>query len=62
MRQKVTNDTNTKFAMVEDVLRFCNRVYVPNDDDLRCEILTEACSSFYITHLRNVNMYQDLRR
>lgn len=37
---RVIEGTETEFSMINDMLRFCNWVYVPNDDDLRHKILT----------------------
>lgn len=48
--------------MIDDVLRFCNHVCVPSDDDLSHKILTEVYSSLYTTHLKSVKMYQDLKK
>lgn len=62
MRQKVAKTTKTEFSMVDDVLKFCNQVYVPSDDDVRHKILMKAYSSFYTSHIKSVKISQDLRR
>lgn len=46
--------------MVNGVLKFSDHVYVPQDDDLRSQILTKMHNAFYIAHPENVKIYQDL--
>ncbi|WRX12107.1 Reverse transcriptase domain - like 10 [Theobroma cacao] len=43
------------------VLRDGTRLYVPNSDGLRTEILEEVHMAAYVVHLRVTKMYQDLR-
>ena len=42
-------------------LRFGNRLFVPNDPDLKAEILKEAHITSYTIHPRGTKMYRDLR-
>ena len=46
----------------EGILRFRNRIVVPEDENLRREILDEAHRSKYTIHPGSTKMYQDLRR
>ena len=46
----------------EGILRFRNRIVVPNDENLRKEILEETHRSKYTIHPGSNKMYQDLRR
>ena len=42
-------------------LRFGNRLFVPNDPDLKAEILKEAHNTSYTIHPGGTKMYRDLR-
>ncbi|XP_027169505.1 uncharacterized protein LOC113769237 [Coffea eugenioides] len=46
----------------EGILRFRNRIVVPNDENLKREILEEAHRSKYTIHPGSNKMYHDLRR
>ena len=46
----------------EGILRFRNRIVVPEDENLRREILDEAHRSKYTIHPGTTKIYQDLRR
>ncbi|XP_071905720.1 uncharacterized protein [Coffea arabica] len=46
----------------EGILRFRNHIVVPEDENLRREILDEAHRSKYTIHPGSTKMYQDLRR
>ncbi|XP_061993553.1 uncharacterized protein LOC133711444 [Rosa rugosa] len=43
-------------------LRLRSRLYVPDGDDLKGEIIREAHRSWYTVHSGNTKMYRDLRR
>ena len=45
----------------EGVIRIGKRIYVPNEDELRREILEEAHCSTYAMHLDSIKMYRILR-
>lgn len=45
------------FRMVNRILYFCNRLCVPNVDDLKNEIMNEAHSTRYSMHLSSTKMY-----
>ncbi|KAJ4717071.1 Retrotransposon protein, putative, Ty3-gypsy subclass [Melia azedarach] len=50
------------FVVSDDgVLHFEGRLCVPNNKDIKHEILTEAHNSLYIIHPGSTKMYQDLR-
>ena len=52
----------TEFSMNEDgFLYYRDRVYVPNDDELKKSILEEAHSGSFVMHLGSTKMYQDLK-
>ena len=51
----------SKFAVVDGVLRFRIRLYIPNIGDLRRELLEEAHHLAYLVHPRSTKMYADLR-
>ena len=46
----------------EGILRFRNRIVVPDDENLKREILEEAHRSKYTIHPGSNKMYHDLRR
>ncbi|KAF9669912.1 hypothetical protein SADUNF_Sadunf13G0014000 [Salix dunnii] len=45
----------------DDVLRFGNRLYVPDVDDLKRELMTEAHQIVYTVHPGSTKMYKDLK-
>ena len=54
--------SQSEFCIHEDgSLRFGNRLCVPNDLDLKAEILKEAHNTSYMIHPRGSKMYRDLR-
>ncbi|XP_075500121.1 uncharacterized protein LOC142538706 [Primulina tabacum] len=60
---KADKKGNTKFAMKTDyLLTFRGRICVPNGDDIRRDVLTEAHTTPYSIHPGSTKMYQDLRR
>ena len=46
----------------EGILKYRNRVVVPNDETLKKKILKETHRSKYTIYLGSSKMYQDLRR
>ncbi|RVW78377.1 Transposon Ty3-G Gag-Pol polyprotein [Vitis vinifera] len=46
----------------DEILRFGTRLYVPNDEDLRRELLEEAHCSKFAIHPGGTKMYKDLRQ
>ncbi|KAL5733264.1 hypothetical protein ACOSQ2_032956 [Xanthoceras sorbifolium] len=62
IRGQVQEGKQTDFLIKDDgILYFKDRVCVPNDDELRKTILTEAHSSPYSMHPGSTKMYRDLR-
>ncbi|GAB2295080.1 hypothetical protein Dimus_038336 [Dionaea muscipula] len=57
----LTDGTSSEFSISDGMLRFRGRVVVPNDDELRDELLTEAHSSWFSIHPGSTKMYRDLR-
>ncbi len=50
------------FSIAEDdTLRFCNRLCVPSEPELRKLILSETHQSLYTVHPGSTKMYRDLR-
>lgn len=59
---EVRNGDRTDFSLVVDgTLKFANRLYVPNVDELKMKILDEAHKTTYTIHPGSTNMYKDLR-
>ena len=46
----------------DKIWRFGTRLCVPNDEDLRRELLKEALYSMLVIHLRGTKMHKDLRQ
>ena len=49
------------FGVVDGALCFCDRLYVPNIDDLRNEIMVEGHSTKCFMHPGSTKMYHNLR-
>ena len=49
------------FRMVNGVLYFSERLCVPDVDDLKNEIMTEAHNTRYFMHLGSTKMYHNLK-
>ena len=59
---QIGNGKEIEFTVNEDgVLYYKDRVYVPDDNDLRKAILEEAHSGSFAIHPGSTNMYQDLK-
>ena len=56
----VTNDIRALGCNLDAILRFGTRFWVPNDRDLRRELLEEAHCSKFVIHPRGTKMYRDL--
>ena len=46
----------------EGILRYQERLFLPNNEDIKQEVLREAHCSRYTLHPRNNKMYQDLKQ
>jgi transposase InsO family protein len=63
IREEVDNGSRSDFHVSGDgILRFRNRLCIPNNAKLKKVILTEAHQSLYTVHLGGTKMYRDLRR
>jgi len=49
------------FVIQDGIVKFKNRLYVPNQSELKREILKEAHNSLFSTHPGSTKMYQDLK-
>ena len=59
----VKRGSNPDFVLSYDgILRFGIRLCVPNDEDLRRELLEEAHCSKFAIHPGRTKMYKDLRQ
>jgi hypothetical protein len=62
IREEVGKGGRQDFSIAEDgTLRYQNRLCVPNEDNLKMIILTEAHQSLYTVHPGSTKMYRDLR-
>lgn len=63
MLNRIEDEEKTEYNLdKEGLLRFEGRIWVPNDPELKEEIMMEAHSSRYSIHPGSTKMYQDLRR
>ena len=62
IREAVKEGTNTEFSLSMDgVLNFKGRLCIPNDEELRNQILTEAHATPYSVYPGAIKMYKDLK-
>ena len=62
IRDLINLGSQSEFCIHEDgSLMFGNRLCVPNDSDLKVEILKEAHNTSYTIHPGGTKMYWDLR-
>ena len=62
IREEVKEGKNTEFSLSSDgILNFRGRVCVPDDPELRTQILTEAHATPYSIHPGATKMYKDLK-
>ena len=60
--EEVKKGSKPNFVLSYDgILRFRARLCVPNDGDLKRELLEEAHCSRLVIHPRGTKMYKDLR-
>ncbi|RVW27098.1 hypothetical protein CK203_098966 [Vitis vinifera] len=61
--EEVKRGSKPDFVLSDDeILRFGTRLCVPNDEDLRRELLEEAHCSKFAIHPGGTKMYKDLRQ
>ena len=62
IREEVKKGSNSEFSLTTDgVLNLRGRLCVPNDDDIRTQLLTEAHATPYSCHPGATKMYKDLK-
>ena len=62
IKEEVLEGRNTAFSLSQDgILNFNGRLCVPNDEELRKQILSEVHETSYSIHPGAIKMYQDLR-
>ena len=62
LMEEVKKGSKPNFVLSDDgILRFMTRLCVPNDGDLRRELLEETHCSRLVIHLGGTKMYKDLR-
>ena len=63
LMEKVKRGSKPDFVLLDDgILRFGTRLCVPNDGDLRRELLEEAHCYKFMIHLGRTKMYRDLKQ
>ena len=61
--EEVKRGSKPDFVLLDDgILRFETRLCVPDDGDLRRELLEEAYYSKFAIHLGKTKMYRDLKQ
>ena len=61
LKNEVEKGLKLNFRVSEDgLLRLRNRIYVPNDSDIKNQILRDGHNSKYTMHLGSTKMYRDL--
>ncbi|XP_038979924.1 uncharacterized protein LOC120110029, partial [Phoenix dactylifera] len=62
LRSDIESGSQSEFRLHEDgSLRFRNRICIPNDSDLKNEIMREAHNTGYTVHPGGTKMYKDLK-
>ncbi|KAL5577645.1 hypothetical protein UlMin_019344 [Ulmus minor] len=62
IREEVASRENSEFGLPPDgILHFKGRLCIPNDPEMRSQILSEAHSTPYSVHPGTSKMYKDLR-
>ncbi|KAG8499496.1 hypothetical protein CXB51_005958 [Gossypium anomalum] len=62
-RQMVQDNLDSEFNIDDEgILRYHNRICVPNNSDLKNDILSEAHNSMYSIHPGSTKMYGDLKK
>ncbi|KAL5556669.1 hypothetical protein UlMin_038905 [Ulmus minor] len=63
IREAVENGTNTEFSISTDgVLSLKGRICIPEDEELRNQLLTEAHATPYSVHPGATKMYKDMKK
>ena len=62
IREAVKNGTNAEFSLSPDgVLNLKGRICIPNDEELRKQLLEEAHTTPYSVHPGATKMYKDMK-
>ena len=61
IRRKIEEGATVDFVIQDGIVKFKNRLYVPNQPELKTEILEEAHNSLFSVHPGSTKMYQDLK-
>ncbi|KAL5569806.1 hypothetical protein UlMin_026381 [Ulmus minor] len=62
IREAVKNGTNTEFSLSSDrILNLKGRICIPNDEELRKQLLEEAHTTPYSVHPGATKMYKDMK-
>jgi len=59
LKESVEKERIKDFKLVNGVLRFRGRLYVPNVEEIRKDLLREAYHSVYASHPGGTKMYHD---
>ena len=63
IRETVESGTNTEFSISTDgILNLKGRICIPNDEELRNQLLTEAHTTPYSVHPGSTKMYKDMKK
>ncbi|KAL5560967.1 hypothetical protein UlMin_030714 [Ulmus minor] len=63
IREAVENGTNTEFSISTDgILSLKGRICIPEDEELRNQLLTEAHTTPYSVHPGATKMYKDMKK
>ena len=63
IRETIKNGTNTEFSISTDgILNLKGRICIPEDEELRNQLLTEAHTTSYSIHLGATKMYKDIKK
>ncbi|KAL5538466.1 hypothetical protein UlMin_045568 [Ulmus minor] len=63
IREAVKNGTNTEFSLSSDgILNLRGRICIPNDEELRKQLLEEAHTTPYSVHPGATKMYKDMKQ
>ena len=62
VRNEVLKNKETEFSILKDsILCYKSRIYIPNDEGLKKQVLEETHETPYVAHPGATKMYQDLK-
>ncbi|XP_024021920.1 uncharacterized protein LOC112091761 [Morus notabilis] len=63
LRKEVLEGKETRFSLLEDVILYHKgKIYVPDNEEIRKQILSEAYETSYSVHLGTTKMYKNLKK